>query len=195
MFIFSPETIICGFVLLNQCAACPHTGACVYNSSPSPFFQWLMPHVAPLSPKESSKKERKKKIKNHLLWTEQKWNAFSFFHPPFSGFALSFVKHLTFRPVIPDQKPARYSCSLVNFCSCSRCFTHGTCMAEIECTDFPQGSTIFRDVSNGPMANGPLCTRALPPGTDMNPHVPLQWPPVRSAPPPLCRFTSDIPAR
>lgn len=38
-----------------------------------------------------------------------------FFHPHFSGFALSFVKRLTFRPVIADQKLARYLCSLVNF--------------------------------------------------------------------------------
>lgn len=37
-----------------------------------------------------------------------------FFHPPFSGFAFSFVKHLTFRPVIANKKLARSSCSLVN---------------------------------------------------------------------------------
>lgn len=38
-----------------------------------------------------------------------------FFHPSFSGFALSFVKLLTFRPVIANEKLARYSCSSVNF--------------------------------------------------------------------------------
>lgn len=83
MFIFSPKTIICGFVLLNQCAACPHTGACVYNSSPSPFFQWLMPHVAPLSPKESSKKKKKEKKKLKTTYFEQSKNEmlFLFFTP------------------------------------------------------------------------------------------------------------------
>lgn len=54
-------------------------------------------------------------MKNHLLWTRAKMKCLFFFHPPFSGFALSFAKHLTFRPVIADQKLARHSCSLVNF--------------------------------------------------------------------------------